>query len=50
MVQCFVDYPQLSHILYDYFDIIMVIILALDILYSFNICTIKKGVVIYDRK
>jgi len=50
MVQCFVDYPKLSTILYDYFDIILVILLVLDILYTFNTCTIKKGVVIFNRK
>ncbi len=50
MVQCFVDYPQLSNILYDYLDIIMVMILVLDIFYSLNTCTINKGVVVLDRK
>jgi hypothetical protein len=49
LVQCFQD-QFLSNLLYQYFDRIMVVILFLDIAFSFNTCIIKRGVIISERK
>ena len=50
MVQCFESYYNVHLILYYGFDNVLILILILDILMSFNTCYVKKGVVIYDRK
>lgn len=49
LVQCFQE-DFLDDLLYHYLDRLLIMVLALDILYSFNTCCIRKGVVIASRR
>ena len=49
MATCFPDH-HLKDVLFDYFDPIMVALLATDILFSFNIMAIRDGQIISNRR
>ena len=50
MTLCYESYYHIQDILYNYFDRIMVVVMALDILITFNTCQIFKGEIISNRK
>ena len=49
MAQCFPD-DVIRDVLFDYFDPVMVVVLALDIIITFNICAIRHGEIISTRR
>lgn len=50
MAQCYESYYKIQYILYDYFDRILIVVMVLDILISFNTVIIKKGIVLDKRQ
>lgn len=50
MAQCYEKYYNIEAILYNYFDRILVVVMILDILISFNTVVIKKGIILDKRQ
>lgn len=50
MTQCYESYYNIQFLLHDYFDRILIIVMLLDILISFNTVIIKKGIILDKRQ